>query len=148
MSVFYLYYYYYYYYYYCCCCCCYYYCLFSEILLRDETPSETGELTLYWDSWDRHQVMKGVGSTSPRPPRNRADRSSVPSEDCLPYNNNYNNCSNLGGSISTLATASSTSSIISLPHSSTPTHQGHAPLSPPVHQCTPPSTPPVVKGKG
>jgi kinase suppressor of Ras 2 len=120
---------------------------FSEILLHDETPNETGGLTLYWDSWDRHQVIKNVGSTSPRPPRNRADRSSVPSEDCLPYNNNnYNNCNNLSGSISTLATTSSTSSIISLPHSSTPTHQGHAPLSPPVHQCTPPSTP-VIKGK-
>lgn len=50
--------------------------------------------------------------------------------------------------MSTLATTSSTSSIISLPHSSTPTHPGYAPLSPPVHQCTPPSTPPVVKGKG
>lgn len=123
--------------------------LFSEILLRDETPNETCDLALYWDSWDQHQVMKSVGSTSPRPPRNRAERSSVPSEDCLPYNNNnYNNCNNLGGSISTLATASSTSSIISLPQPSTPTHPGHAPLSPPVHQCTPPSTPPVAKGKG
>lgn len=122
---------------------------YTEILLRDETPNETCELALYWDSWDQHQVMKSVGSTSPRPPRNRAERSSVPSEDCLPYNNNnYNNYNNLGGSISTLATASSTSSIISLPHSSTPTHPGHAPLSPPVHQCTPPSTPSVVKGKG
>ncbi|PNF39107.1 Kinase suppressor of Ras 2 [Cryptotermes secundus] len=122
---------------------------YTEILLRDETPSEAGELALYWDSWDHHQVMKNAGSTSPRPPRNRAERSSVPSEDCLPYNNNnYNNCNNLGGSISTLAAASSTSSIISLPHSSTPTHQGHAPLSPPIHPCTPPSTPPVGKGKG
>lgn len=122
---------------------------YTEILLRDEAPNETGDLALYWDSWDRHQVLKGVGSTSPRPPRSRADRSSVPSEDCLPYNNNnYNNYNNLGGSISTLATASSTSSITSLPHSSTPTHQSHAPLSPPVHQCTPPSTPPVMKGKG
>ncbi|XP_021926859.1 kinase suppressor of Ras 2 isoform X2 [Zootermopsis nevadensis] len=119
---------------------------YTEILLRGETPSEAVELTLYWDSWDCHQVIKNIGSTSPQPPRNRADRSSVPSEDCLPYNNN--NYNNLGGSISTLATASSTSSIISLPHSSTPTHQGHAPLSPPVHQCTPPSTPPVNKGKG
>ncbi|PSN43929.1 hypothetical protein C0J52_03779 [Blattella germanica] len=107
--------------------------LSEQILLRDEVPNETSELTLYWDSWDRHQVIKG--STSPRPSRGtRQERCSVPSEDSLPYNNNnYNNCNNLCGSISTLATASSTSSITSLPQSSTPTHQGHAPLSPPVH---------------
>ncbi|XP_066997857.1 kinase suppressor of Ras 2 [Anabrus simplex] len=116
---------------------------YTEILLRGEKPSESGELTLYWDSWDRHQVMKGVGSTSPRPPRTRVAHSSVPSEDCFPYNNNNNN-NNLGGSISTLATASSTSSISSLPHSCTPTYQ--APLSPPLHH-TPPSTPPINKGK-
>nr|CAD7428222.1 unnamed protein product [Timema monikensis] len=116
---------------------------YTEILLRGEIPSETGELALYWDSWDRHQVIKtGVvgGSTSPRPPRTRAARSSVPSEEYLPHNN-YNNGNSLCGSISTLTTASSTSSITSLPH--------HAPLSPPplCPPYTPPSTPPILKGK-
>ncbi|KAJ9587394.1 hypothetical protein L9F63_019095 [Diploptera punctata] len=115
---------------------------YTEILLRDEVPNEKSEPPLYWDSWDCHQVIKG--STSPRPSRGtRQERCSVPSEDSLPYNNN--NYNNLCGSASTLATASSDSSLISLPQSSTPTH---APLSPPVHQCTPPSTPPVIKGKG
>lgn len=91
---------------------------YTEILIRGETTTDSGDLALYWDSWDRHQVLKG--STSPRPPRTRDARSSVPSEECLPH-------FNLGGSASTLAAACS---ITSLP------------------QYTPPSTPPVTKGRG
>lgn len=44
--------------------------------------SETGE-ALYWDSWDRHHLGVGVGGSSPRPPRSRAARCSVPSEESL-----------------------------------------------------------------
>ncbi|XP_063222865.1 kinase suppressor of Ras 2 [Bacillus rossius redtenbacheri] len=100
---------------------------YTEILVRGEA---TEEPALYWDSWDRHQVLKGAGSGSPRPLASRAARCSVPSED-------YHSSSGdgLGGSATTLATASSTSSIASLPQGSP------LPLSPP-------ATPPVFKSRG
>ncbi|KAL1140466.1 hypothetical protein AAG570_000398 [Ranatra chinensis] len=52
---------------------------YKEILLRGEC--DTGEVPLYWDSWDRHRVSGN--SASPRAHRSRAARSSVPSEDNL-----------------------------------------------------------------
>lgn len=42
---------------------------------------ESGDVALYWDSWDRHRLV--VGGSSPRPHRSRAARCSVPSEESL-----------------------------------------------------------------
>lgn len=52
---------------------------YTDILIRGD--GETGEVALYWDSWDRHRL--GVAGASPRPHRSRAARCSVPSEDSL-----------------------------------------------------------------
>ncbi|XP_049776476.1 kinase suppressor of Ras 2 [Schistocerca cancellata] len=76
------------------------------------------EMALYWDSWDRHQVLKGSSNSSPRPPRTRASRSSVPSEDFLQQ-------SGSGGS----STLTGSGSVSSLP------------------RYTPPNTPPVSKSR-
>ncbi|XP_073984311.1 kinase suppressor of ras isoform X1 [Rhodnius prolixus] len=51
---------------------------YTEILAKGECDS--GEVPLYWDSWDRHRVGNTV---SPRSHRSRIARSSVPSEDSL-----------------------------------------------------------------
>ena len=77
---------------------------------------ENSEMNLYWDSWDRHHMLSGP---SPRPLRSRGARSSVPSEDSIPYNNN-NNLNR-----DTLAQASSFISLSS--------------------NTSPPSTPPLVR---
>lgn len=49
--------------------------IFSEVLVRGGAECE---MALYWDSWDRHHLLRG----SPRP-RARQARASVPSEDAL-----------------------------------------------------------------
>lgn len=49
---------------------------------------DNSDMNLYWDSWDRHHIRSGP---SPRPIRSRVTRSSVPSEDSIPYHNNNNN---------------------------------------------------------
>lgn len=156
-------------------------CIEAYMLDSNSTSEDTREL--YWDSWDRHQTPSTPTSSSamvllhtnasPRPPRSRHSRASVPSEEGLAQlnnNNNNNHCNNNtstgnltgAGSISTLNTASSTISINSLPpHISS---SSCAPLSPPAFgyqqhpqyhqyqhhysQYTPPSTPPFIKGKG
>lgn len=64
---------------------------------------ESSEMALYWDSWDRHHLRSGP---SPRPVRSRITRSSVPSEDSIPYHNNNNNLNS-----DTLGQASSVSSL-------------------------------------
>lgn len=46
------------------------------------------DMNLYWDSWDRPSMKSGP---SPRILRSRTPRSSVPSEDSIPYFNNNNN---------------------------------------------------------
>ncbi|XP_054257932.1 kinase suppressor of Ras 2 isoform X1 [Macrosteles quadrilineatus] len=51
---------------------------YTDILHRGD--SENVE-ALYWDSWDRRVVVGG--GSSPRPPRSRAGRCSVPSEESL-----------------------------------------------------------------
>ena len=84
---------------------------------------DNSELKLYWDSWDRHHLRSGP---SPRPLRSLGTRSSVPSEDSIPYNNNNNN-NNLNSD--TLAQASSVISISSntsppsTPHLTMPGHR-------------------------
>lgn len=97
---------------------------YTEILLRGDANNEANDLKLYWDSWDRHRENI---TYSPRPPRNRATRGSVPSEESLPYNNNnYNNNHVINNVIGKMACATSLTSI----NSSTPTH--HPLGTPPV----------------
>jgi kinase suppressor of Ras 2 len=68
---------------------------------------ENSDMNLYWDSWDRHHVRSGA---SPRPIRSRVTRSSVPSEDSIPYHNNNNfNSEMLAQSSSVVSLSSSTS---------------------------------------
>lgn len=62
------------------------------------------DMQLYWDSWDRQNTIK-IGQ-SPRPARARVARASVPSEECLTYNNN-----NRGGAIPPSSSVSSISSL-------------------------------------
>lgn len=89
---------------------------YTDILLRGDTNNEANDLNLYWDSWDRNRENI---TNSPRPPRNRATRGSVPSEESLPYNNNnYNNNHVINNVIGKMACATSLTSI----NSSTPTH--------------------------
>ncbi|KAJ8679733.1 hypothetical protein QAD02_015520 [Eretmocerus hayati] len=68
---------------------------------------DDSDMNLYWDSWDRHHMRTGA---SPRPMRSRVTRTSVPSEDSIPYHNNNNN-NNSHGDI--LAQASSVPSLSS-----------------------------------
>lgn len=64
-------------------------------------------MTLYWDSWDRHNPLKNAG-LSPRTVRSRATRASVPSEECIiGYNNNISR----GGVIPPSSSVSSISSL-------------------------------------
>lgn len=74
---------------------------------------DNSEMNLYWDSWDRHHIKSGP---SPRPLRSRASRSSVPSEDSIPYNNNNNNFnSDMLAQASSVASLSSSTSPPSTP---------------------------------
>ncbi|CAG5089480.1 Similar to Ksr1: Kinase suppressor of Ras 1 (Mus musculus), partial [Cotesia congregata] len=57
---------------------------YIDVLLEGDKDTD---MNLYWDSWDRHQLRSGP---SPRPVRSRTTRSSVPSEDSIPYHNNIN----------------------------------------------------------
>lgn len=52
--------------------------------LRQGQKALGNELDLHWDSWD--QGLSNSGGTSPRPPRLRSARSSVPSEEILKSN--------------------------------------------------------------
>ena len=90
-----------------------------DVLVRGDM--DNSDMNLYWDSWDRHHIKSGP---SPRPIRSRVTRSSVPSEDSIPYHNNNNNNFNSY----TLAQASS---VVSLSSSTSP-----------------PSTPLLLKGQG
>lgn len=57
---------------------------YTEILVHGEC--ESGDLPLYWDSWDCHRFV-GIGSggtsSSPKPNRSRETRCSVPSEESI-----------------------------------------------------------------
>ncbi|XP_057320435.1 kinase suppressor of Ras 2 [Microplitis mediator] len=57
---------------------------YIDVLLEGDKETD---MNLYWDSWDRHHLRSGP---SPRPVRSRTTRSSVPSEDSIPYHNNIN----------------------------------------------------------
>ncbi|XP_044585309.1 kinase suppressor of Ras 2 [Cotesia glomerata] len=57
---------------------------YIDVLLEGDKDTD---MNLYWDSWDRHQLRSGP---SPRLVRSRTTRSSVPSEDSIPYHNNIN----------------------------------------------------------
>ncbi|XP_014211484.1 kinase suppressor of Ras 2 isoform X2 [Copidosoma floridanum] len=58
---------------------------YMDALVRGDIDSD---MNLYWDSWNIPNVKSGP---SPRPIRTRVPRSSVPSEDSIPYSNNKNN---------------------------------------------------------
>ncbi|XP_012273122.1 kinase suppressor of Ras 2 isoform X2 [Orussus abietinus] len=81
---------------------------YMDVLLRGDM--DNSEMNLYWDSWDRHHVRSGP---SPRPIRSRTTRSSVPSEDSIPYHNN-----NFSVNSNTMMQAAS---VISLSSTSPPT---------------------------
>lgn len=81
---------------------------FLDALIRGDI--DNSDMNLYWDSWDRNHLQSGP---SPRPIRSRTTRSSVPSEDSIPYHNNNNNNFNNDR----LAQASS---VVSLSTSSSP----------------------------
>lgn len=76
--------------------------LHVDVVKRGDNDSD---MQLYWDSWDRHHTTLKVGQ-SPRITRARASRASVPSEECLSYNNN-----NRGGAIPPSSSVSSISSL-------------------------------------
>lgn len=84
----------------------------SDVLIRGDM--ENSDMNLYWDSWDRHHLRTRA---SPRPIRSRITRSSVPSEDSIPYHNNNNLNSNI------LAQASSVISLMSTSPPCTPLSQ-------------------------
>lgn len=79
------------------------YYAFSDVLIKG--GMENNEMNLYWDSWDRH-VRTGA---SPRPIRSRTTRSSVPSEDSIPYHNNNNLNSDILAQASSVISLTSTS---------------------------------------
>ncbi|XP_025832315.1 kinase suppressor of Ras 2 [Agrilus planipennis] len=96
---------------------------YTDVLKRGD--NDATDMHLYWDSWDRHHHLKGVG-LSPRVARSRATRASVPSEESLVLNNN-NKASNI-------LPSSSVSSINSLNAQT---------------EIAPPLTPPLqTRGKG
>ncbi|XP_058807431.1 kinase suppressor of Ras 2 isoform X2 [Phymastichus coffea] len=74
---------------------------YMDALSRGDT--DNSDMNLYWDSWDRHHMKSGP---SPRPIRSRATRSSVPSEDSIPYNNNNNFNSDMLAQASSVASLS------------------------------------------
>ncbi|KAM0728626.1 Kinase suppressor of Ras 1 [Formica fusca] len=85
---------------------------YTDVLIRGDM--ENSDMNLYWDSWDRHHLRTRA---SPRPIRSRTTRSSVPSEDSIPYHNNNNLNSNI------LAQASSVISLMSTSPPCTPLSQ-------------------------
>ncbi|KAK9730071.1 Phorbol esters/diacylglycerol binding domain (C1 domain) [Popillia japonica] len=103
---------------------------YTDVVKRGDNDSD---MQLYWDSWDRQHTTLKVGQ-SPRIARARASRASVPSEDCLSYNNN-----NRGGAIPPSSSVSSISSLNYQPVL-------WPPLTPPpqgkVKGCKFPTTPP------
>ncbi|XP_046750745.1 kinase suppressor of Ras 2 [Diprion similis] len=76
---------------------------YMDVLLRGDM--ESSEMALYWDSWDRHHLR---GGPSPRSARSRTMRSSVPSEDSIPYHNNNNLNSDTLGQASSISSLSMT----------------------------------------
>lgn len=119
------------------------------------------ELDLHWDSWDRNS------RTSPRPPRTRAGRSSVPSEELLkstptptsiqaPLSPPANSIAHMASMSRSATTSPHHPSLWSSPvttahhsHSSsniTPMENLHTPNVPCERRCTPPPTPPIKKG--
>lgn len=98
-------------------------------MLRRGEKDDT-DMSLYWDSWDRHHTLKTAG-LSPRIGRSRATRASVPSEESIAgYNNN-----NRGIGSGNIPPSSSVSSISSL-------NTTHCVLGPPL------TPPPQARGKG
>lgn len=76
---------------------------YIDVLLQGD--KDNSDMNLYWDSWDRHHLRSGP---SPRPVRSRITRSSVPSEDSIPYHNNNNvNTERLGTASSIMCLSSS-----------------------------------------
>lgn len=113
----------------------------TDILGRQSSPLEEPlDVSLCWDSWDRQVKGHFDNRTSPRPPRTRVARRSVPSSEEAGVN------SGMGSSTLSSTTLHQSS------NTTTPTHQVfHGPLSPPPIlscQSTPPSTPTFLKGKG
>ncbi|XP_011500487.1 PREDICTED: kinase suppressor of Ras 2 [Ceratosolen solmsi marchali] len=83
---------------------------YMDVLVRGDM--ENNDMNLYWDSWDRHHVRSGA---SPRPIRSRITRSSVPSEDSIPYHNNNNFNSEILAQASSVVSLSSSTSPPSTP---------------------------------
>ncbi|KAG1658373.1 Kinase suppressor of Ras 2 [Nymphon striatum] len=136
---------------------------YRERLLNGE-KTFANELDLHWDSWDRN------ARSSPRPPRTRAARSSVPSEELLkstpcatsvqaplsPPPNSISHTVNMSRSATTsphhpaMWSPTPISSARHHSHSSSnipPMENLHTPNVPCERRCTPPPTPPIKKGE-
>uniref|UniRef100_A0ABD2XN80 Kinase suppressor of Ras 2 n=1 Tax=Trichogramma kaykai TaxID=54128 RepID=A0ABD2XN80_9HYME len=83
---------------------------YIDVLYKGEI--DNSDMNLYWDSWTQQQIKS---NPSPRPIRCRVTRSSVPSEDSIPYNNNNNFNSDALAQSSSVASLSTSTSPPSTP---------------------------------